>query len=59
MFHIYVFIFISIVDFYCSGNFISVLLRLKVGELGSDKMAATTLAFYVQSLICGAKHDRF
>ena len=34
-------IYLFIVDFYCSGNFISVLFGLKVGELGSDKMAAT------------------
>ena len=43
----YVFISFSIVDFYCTGNFISVLLRQKVGELGSDKMAATNLCSIV------------
>ena len=40
----YVFIYLSIVDFYCSGNFISVLFGLKVG-VGSDKMAATNQHF--------------
>ena len=56
----YVFISFSIVYFYCTGNFISVLLRQKVGELGSDKMAATNQHLPLCSIVdLWRKHDRF